>query len=71
MRMRRAWRGLALVLLLGALAAAPWAAGGAVQNLRDMLQKPAPEWEGVLTVGVVPSFPTVNLDGWRCAEPRL
>ena len=45
MRMRRAWRGLALVLLLGALAAAPWAAGGAVQNLRDMLQNPATEWE--------------------------
>lgn len=70
MRMRRAWRGLALVLLLGALAAAPWAAGGAVQNLRDMLQKPAPEWEGVLTVGVVPSFPTMNLDGWLAAQSR-
>lgn len=68
--MRRAWRGLALVLLLGALAAAPWAAGDAVQNLRDMLHKPAPEWEGVLTVGVVPSFPTVNLDGWLAAQSR-
>lgn len=70
--MRRAWRGLALVLLLGALAAAPWAAGGAVQNLRDMLQKPAPEWEGVLTVGgraLLPDGEPGRLA--RRAEPRL
>ena len=68
--LRRRWRGAAFLLLLLLLALAPMAAGERVQGLRDRTRRPEPEWEGVLTVGVVASFPTVNLDAYLAAQGR-
>lgn len=61
----------ALVLMLAALAAVPWAAGETMPDLKKMLKKPQPVWEGILSVAVVPSFPTVNVNGWLEAQSRI
>ena len=61
---------IALVLLGAVLLAAPWAAETAVTDVKEKLKGPQPEWTGVLSAGIVPSFPTVNLNGWLAARSR-
>lgn len=62
--MKWGWRVIALVLLAGVMLAAPWAARTAVVDVKEKLKPEKAAWEGVITVGIVPSFPTVNVDGW-------
>ena len=57
------WRVLALGLLIAAALAAPWAARTAVVDVKQRLKPEKPAWQGVVAVGVVPSFPTVNVNG--------
>ena len=68
--MKRAGRFFALLLLAAVMLAAPWAAQTAVVDVKEKLKPPKPVWEGVLSVAVVPSFPTVNLSGWLGACSR-
>ena len=68
--MKWGWRVLALGLLIAAILAAPFAARTAVVDVKQRLRPEAPDWEGVVSVGVVPSFPTVNLNGWLKAAFR-
>ena len=64
------WRVLALGLLIAATLAAPWAARTAVVDVKQRLKPEKPAWQGVVSVGVVPSFPTVNVNGWLKASFR-
>lgn len=64
------WRVLALALLAAAALAAPWAARTAVVDVKQRLRSEKSGWEGVVSVGVVPSFPTVNVNGWLKANFR-
>ena len=68
--LRGGGRLIALVLLGAVLFAAPWAAETAVTDVKEKLRGPQPEWTGVLSAGIVPSFPTVNLNGWLAARSR-
>ncbi|MGN1250867.1 MAG: hypothetical protein ACI4XW_12405 [Candidatus Spyradocola sp.] len=68
--MKWGWRVLALGLLIAAILAAPIAARTAVVDVKQRLRPDTPAWEGVVSVGVVPSFPTVNLSGWLNAAFR-
>lgn len=69
--MKTTSRIVALLLLVAVLIAAPWAAQTAVIDVKDKLKPPAPEWAGILSVAVVPSFPTVNVMGWLGAQSRV
>ena len=64
------WRVLALGLLIAAALAAPWAARTAVVDVKQRLKPEKPAWQGVVAVGVVPSFSTVNVNGWLKASFR-
>lgn len=68
--LRGGGRLIALVLLGAVLFAAPWAAETAITDVKEKLRGPQPEWTGVLSAGIVPSFPTVNLNGWLAARSR-
>ncbi len=70
MYMKRAGRFFALLMLAAVMLAAPWAAQTAVVDVKEKLKPPKPVWEGVLSVAVVPSFPTLNLNGWLGACSR-
>ena len=64
------WRVLALGLLIAAALAAPGAARTAVVDVKQRLKPEKPAWQGVVAVGVVPSFSTVNVNGWLKASFR-
>lgn len=70
MRVKWGWRVAAFLLLMGVIWAASRTARTAVVDVKKKLKPEKTSWEGVVTVGLVPSFPTVNLDGWLQASFR-
>ena len=60
--MKKIGRFVALIVVCGLMAAAPWAMKTAVVDVRERIKPPYEGWEGVITVGHVPTFPLTGAE---------
>ena len=68
--MKRLMRIGAFTLLCAILLSAPWAIKGAVVDVRERIRPKDERWHGVVSVGVVPTFPMERAESWlkTCAK---
>ena len=70
MGMKRMGRIAAFMLLCAVLLAAPWAMKHAAVDVREHIRPKETRWQGVISVGIVPTFSMESADGWlkTCAK---
>ena len=62
--MKRMGRWLALALVCAVVAAAPWAMKTAAVDVRDIIRPQEETWEGVISIGIVPTFALESAGKW-------
>lgn len=68
--MKRMGRWMALALVCAVVAAAPWAMKTAAVDVRDIIRPQEETWEGVISIGIVPTFALESAEKWlkTCTE---
>ena len=62
--MKQLMRVLAFALLCATVLSVPWAIKGATVDVRERIRPKDTRWQGVISVGFVPTFPMERAGSW-------